>query len=181
MAEFPVEVLSLADFSGSPEIEEDGATFAENALIKARAVAEHTGLVTVADDSGLEVDALSGAPGVLSARFAGEPKDDRRNNDKLLALLEGVDAENRGARFRCVIAIVTPGGKEYLSEGRCEGRIGFVPRGIHGFGYDPLFYLPEHGQTMAEIAPALKNRISHRARAFQEAVSVLESILFQGE
>ncbi len=173
LAPLPVEMLSLADFPALPEVEETGRTFAENASLKAVDTANRTGLLAIADDSGLEVDALGGAPGVLSARFAGEPKDDRRNNEKLLQLMADVTPGRRTARFRCTIAVVTPGGQCYLVDGTCEGEIGYEPRGINGFGYDPLFYLPAFGCTMAELAPEVKNTISHRAQAFRRAAEII--------
>lgn len=172
-----VEVYSLKDFPEIGEIVEDGSTFAENAVKKARAVTEATKMAALADDSGLEVDYLNGAPGIYSARFAGEGKSDADNNAKLLALLQEVPAEKRTARFRCVIAICTPGGQVYTAEGACEGIIGFKPKGDKGFGYDPLFYLPEYHQTFAELDLDLKNRISHRGRALAKAKTVLEEVL----
>lgn len=175
--DYSVHVLSLEDFPGIPEIEETGSTFTENALIKARAVAKATGLLVVADDSGLEVDCLDGAPGVLSARFAGEPGNDRRNNEKLLDLLGDVSQERRTARFRCVLAVVTPEGEEFLAEGSCEGMIALAPCGNRGFGYDPLFFLPEFGLTMAQLELEIKNRISHRAQAFQAVKKVLAMLI----
>ncbi|NPV27175.1 MAG: XTP/dITP diphosphatase [Firmicutes bacterium] len=177
LAGWPVRVLSIRDWPDLPEIIEDGATFAENALKKARAVCQHTGLLALADDSGLEVDYLGGAPGVLSARFAGEPIDDDRNNRKLLTLLEGVPLEQRTARFRCVIAIVTPTSESFLTEGICEGIIGQELAGTGGFGYDPLFYLPAYGRTMAQLSLEVKNSISHRAKALREASRVLLELL----
>jgi XTP/dITP diphosphohydrolase len=176
LQDYPFRVMSLGDFPHIPEIDETGATFAENALIKAKAVVNAIGLLAVADDSGLEVDYLEGAPGVMSARFAGEPGNDQRNNLKLLELLGDVPEERRTARFRCVLAVVTPEGEEFLAEGSCEGVIAQVPRGIHGFGYDPLFFLPEFGLTMAELEPEIKNRISHRAKAFEAVKKVLTKL-----
>lgn len=177
---FDVEVLSLKDFPQIGEIVEDGQTFAENALKKARTVTEATRLVAVADDSGLEVDCLGGAPGIYSARFAGEGKNDLDNNMKLLSLLEGVPDEKRTARFRCVIAIATPEGEVFTEEGTCEGVIGREMRGDQGFGYDPLFYLPEYGKTFAELDLSTKNRISHRGRALARAKNVLAGIIGKG-
>ncbi|NPV28925.1 MAG: XTP/dITP diphosphatase [Firmicutes bacterium] len=177
LADLPVKLLSLADFPGLPEIPETGSTLRENALLKARAVAAATGLVALADDSGLEVDHLGGAPGVRSSRFAGPGGDDEANNRKLLAALEGVSFDRRTARFRCVIAVVTPWGEEFLSEGVCEGRITFFPRGKSGFGYDPLFFVPSLGKTFAELGPQVKNQISHRARALRLARDVLVRLL----
>ncbi|MHB1419555.1 MAG: XTP/dITP diphosphatase [Bacillota bacterium] len=175
-SDLPIEVLSLAQFPQVGEIAETGSTFRENALLKAREVAARTSIISVADDSGLEVDCLNGAPGVYSARFAGEPVDDSRNNYKLLSLLQGVTLEQRTARFRCAIAIVIPGGKEYTTEGRCEGLIVDEARGSGGFGYDPIFFLPGLGRTMAELTLGEKNRISHRAQGFLQAVAVLKQI-----
>ncbi len=175
-----VDALSLTDFPDLPEVAETGATFQENALLKARAAAGATGLVAVADDSGLEVDYLSGAPGIYSSRYAGTMQDEAANIRKLLAALEGVPPSRRTARFRCVIAIVTPLGGEYLSEGVCEGRITTAPRGGDGFGYDPVFLVPFLGQTFAELGTQVKNRISHRAQAVKNAGEILVS-LFKSE
>ncbi len=172
-----VQVFSPADLFGLPEVEETGATFQENALLKARAAAAAAGLVAVADDSGLEVDYLHGAPGIYSSRYAGPEHDDAANLRKLLGALEGVPAPRRTARFRCVIAIVTPAGAEYLSEGVCEGLITAAPRGSAGFGYDPVFLVPFLGQTFAELGAPVKNRISHRAQAMANAREILISLL----
>jgi XTP/dITP diphosphohydrolase len=136
-----------------------------------------TGLVAVADDSGLEVDCLKGAPGIYSSRFAGPEQDDAANIRKLLAALDSVPASRRTARFRCVIAIATPNGSEYLSEGVCEGRITTALRGGDGFGYDPVFLVPSLDQTFAELGALVKNRISHRAQAMKNARGVLVSLL----
>lgn len=171
-----ISVLSLSAFPDFPEIEETGLTFAENALLKARAAAAWTGLVALADDSGLEVDALGGEPGVFSARYAGEPKDDERNIEKLLYKLEGIPEEERTARFRSSLAIVCPDGQEFLTEGKVEGRILFAKRGTGGFGYDPVFYLPERQKTMAELSLEEKNSLSHRAQAFRQAVPILKAL-----
>ncbi|NLO97255.1 MAG: XTP/dITP diphosphatase [Peptococcaceae bacterium] len=170
-------ILSLNDFPDLPEIEESGLTFAENALHKARVAFGHTKIMTLADDSGLEVDALNGAPGVYSARYAGEPKDDERNIQKLLADLQGVPEEARTARFRCSLAVIIPDGREYLLEGVVEGRILQEKKGKGGFGYDPVFYLPELGKTMAELEMEEKNTISHRAQAFRQLIPLLEEVL----
>ncbi|MHB1406792.1 MAG: XTP/dITP diphosphatase [Desulfitobacteriaceae bacterium] len=176
LADEEIEVLSLKDVPAWQEVEETGATFAENAAIKARAGVEKTGFITLADDSGLEVDALNGAPGVYSARFAGEPKDDERNNDKLLALLENVPDEQRTGRFRCALVVATPQGDEYLTEGTVEGKILRQARGTEGFGYDPLFFIPDFGRTMAELSLTQKNKLSHRAQAFRKAVPILQNL-----
>jgi XTP/dITP diphosphohydrolase len=172
-----VQLLSLVDFPEIPEIPETGTTFKENALLKARAVARGTGLLTLADDSGLEVDYLHGAPGVYSARFAGEPPDDTRNNAKLLALLNQVPAAKRTARFRCVIALVTPEERVAFAEGACDGTIGFEPQGTGGFGYDPIFYLPRFGCSIAELDLSVKNQISHRGKALRQSVVLLRELL----
>ncbi|MCS5695277.1 XTP/dITP diphosphatase [Desulfofundulus thermocisternus] len=175
------EVLSLEHFPGVPEVVEDGATFKDNAVKKATAVARHTGQLALADDSGLEVDYLGGAPGVRSARFAGEGHDDRANNEKLLRLLAGVPPEKRTARFRCVVAVATPEGKVLTTEGTCEGIIAEEPRGEGGFGYDPLFYVPSCGKTFAELEPEVKNRISHRGRALALMREILAGLRYELE
>ncbi|AFM43201.1 non-canonical purine NTP pyrophosphatase, rdgB/HAM1 family [Desulfosporosinus acidiphilus SJ4] len=176
IADEEIEVVSLRDLPESEEVEENGETFAENAAIKARAAVQRTGLIALADDSGLEVDALKGAPGVFSARFAGEPKDDERNNEKLLELLETIPEDKRTARFRCALVIAAPNGEEYLTEGRVEGKILRQPRGTDGFGYDPLFLVPELGRTLAELTLTEKNNLSHRAQAFRKAIPILKDL-----
>jgi XTP/dITP diphosphohydrolase len=173
LADQNIQVRSLLDFPDYEDVEETGQTFAENAALKAWVAMKKTGLLTLADDSGLEVEALNGAPGVISARFAGEQGNAEKNIDKLLALLADVPDERRGARFRCSLVIVTPDEKEYLVEGSVEGRILHQRQGEGGFGYDPIFFLPDLGQTMAELSPAQKNKLSHRARAFRKALPIL--------
>lgn len=173
LAELPIALVGATEM---PDVEETGTTFAENAELKARAAAEWSGEWSLADDSGLEVDALDGRPGVYSNRFAGENTTERERNAAVLALLAGVPSEQWTARYRAVVAIAAPDGRVWLSEGTCEGLLITEARGQHGFGYDPHFYLPEHGQTMAEIDPVLKNRISHRGRALQEARPLLEKL-----
>jgi XTP/dITP diphosphohydrolase len=173
LRDMPVEVVSCDAFAGCPDVEEDGATFADNALKKARAIALHTGLVTIADDSGLEVDALGGLPGLYSARFAGEPSNDGRNNEKLLAELALVPDGKRGAQFKCVIAIVDGRGREKVVEGICRGVIIRELKGAQGFGYDPLFLETASGLTFAEMDAGHKNSISHRCRAIQELKKIL--------
>lgn len=150
-----------------PPVVEDGETFLANALLKARAAAEATGMVTLAEDSGLEVDALDGRPGVRSARFAKEGATDAENNALLLSQLADVDDDQRAARFRCVMVLIDPWShaEPFVAEGRCEGSIAREPRGAGGFGYDPLFVVAEEGLTMAELGEDRKNEISHRARA----------------
>ncbi|MFZ3101793.1 MAG: XTP/dITP diphosphatase [Desulfitobacteriaceae bacterium] len=174
LADQDVEVRSLLEVPDWEEVEETGQTFVENAQIKAWAAMRKTGLLTLADDSGLEVGVLDGAPGVFSARFAGEPKDDQKNIDKLLALLENVPDEQRGARFRCALVLVTPDEKEYVVEGTVEGKILRQRKGQSGFGYDPIFFVSEVGQTMAELNSTQKNEISHRAQALRKAVPILQ-------
>ncbi|HWQ41494.1 MAG TPA: XTP/dITP diphosphatase [Desulfosporosinus sp.] len=176
LADEDIEVLSLQDIPDWEEVEETGKTFAENAALKARAALLRTGLIALADDSGLEVDALDGWPGVYSARFAGEPKDDERNNDKLLHLLESIPDDQRTARFRCALVIATPDGEEYLTEGSVEGRILTQGRGKGGFGYDPLFFVSEFARTMAELNLAQKNKLSHRAQAFRKVIPILRDL-----
>jgi XTP/dITP diphosphohydrolase len=172
-----VEIVSLKDLSPMPPIEEDGKTFQENALKKARVVAQRTGRLTIADDSGLEVDYLRAEPGVRSARFAGERASDAENNQKLLRLLEGVPSSQRGGTFRCVIAVVSPQGKEAWVEGTCKGVIGDTERGRQGFGYDPLFILPEFGKALAELPLEAKNRVSHRGRALVALKEALKDFI----
>jgi XTP/dITP diphosphohydrolase len=169
----PYEIVTLADLSITTQVEETGDTFEANARLKAFSYAEESGLLSLADDSGLEVDALGGAPGVLSARYAGDNATDADRINFLLYKLEGVPEEQRTARFRCVIAIAHPDGKLEMCSGECCGLITLTPRGKEGFGYDPVFYLPEKGKTMAELPPEVKNQISHRARAVKEARKLL--------
>lgn len=176
LADEEIEVLSLRDIEGWVEVEETGSTFAENAALKARAAAGETGLIAIADDSGLEVDALSGAPGIHSARFAGEPKDDEANIDKLLKLLENVPDEERTGHFRCSLVVVTPDGEEYATEGTVDGKILRQRRGQGGFGYDPVFYVPDFGRTMAELSLTQKNKLSHRAQALHKAIPILREL-----
>lgn len=171
-----IKVLSLRDIPDWEDVEENGTTFAENAAIKAREAARKTGLIALADDSGLEVDALGGAPGIYSARYAGEPKNDKRNTEKVLSLLETIPQDKRTARFRCALVVVTPSGEEYLTEGVVEGQILTECRGTDGFGYDPVFYLPEYRKTMAEISLSEKNKISHRAQAFRKVIPILRML-----
>jgi len=160
-------VLGLDAFPGAPEVEETGETFADNALLKARAIAAFTGITAVADDSGLVVDALSGAPGVRSARYAGEDATDAANNARLLRELSGVPPEKRTARFVCVMAAVSPRGEEIVVRGEWEGRVADKARGEGGFGYDPLFVDPVDGRHAAELPRDEKNRRSHRGAAMR--------------
>ncbi len=162
-----IEVCAPADVGGIPEVDEDQPSFAGNAGKKARSAHAATGLPALADDSGLEVDALSGAPGVHSARYAGSAHDDHANNDKLLAALAGVPEERRTARFRCVLALVDEQGTLSFAEGTCEGSIAHAPRGTNGFGYDPLFLVAGGPRTLAEFSPEEKHQVSHRGHAMR--------------
>jgi XTP/dITP diphosphohydrolase len=180
LTDFGVSLLSLADFPGLPEIPEEGATFAENAATKALAVAGLTQHAALADDSGLVVDALKGAPGVFSARYAQDrtgprPPTDADNWGKLLDELQGVPWGERGAHFVCEIALATPGGRVLRARGECAGIIALAPQGDTGFGYDPVFWVPEYGATMAQLGPEIKNQISHRARALAAFTALLRS------
>lgn len=163
-----IRLYSLQDFPDIPPVIEDGATFADNAIKKATAAAKATGLPVIADDSGLIVDAIGGRPGVHSARYAGEGADDGANNAKLLSELAGIPQKERSAAFRCVIALCMPQGECQTFTGELGGMILTAPSGSGGFGYDPLFMVPEYGMTLAELPLEVKNRISHRGRAFVE-------------
>ena len=163
----PFRVLSMKEAGLHPDIEENGMTFAQNALIKARAVMEMSGQIAMADDSGLVIDYLDGAPGVYSARYMGEDTPYDVKNRALINALAGVPDEKRSARFVCSIACVFPDGSVLTSEGVMEGRIGYEIAGENGFGYDPVFYLPEYGCTSAQISPDEKNSISHRGKALR--------------
>ncbi len=176
----PIEIVPLTGLGQWPEVIEDGKTFEENALRKARTVADFFGTMALADDSGLEVDALGGAPGIHSARYSGEEADDARNNEKLLRALGGVPQERRGARFVCVLAVSSPAspeGKEWLFRGECEGWIAFAPRGEHGFGYDPIFFYPPLGRTFGEIDRKTKGLVSHRGKALEKLRQALPGLL----
>jgi XTP/dITP diphosphohydrolase len=162
-----IRLAGLEDFPGAPDVPETGATFEENALLKARAIAAHTGLAAVADDSGLCVDALNGMPGVLSARWAGGHGDDKANLDLVLAQIADVPDARRGARFVCAAALVLPDSREWVVTGTVEGRLIRVPRGSGGFGYDPIFLPDGFDLTTAEMTPEAKDAISHRGRAFR--------------
>jgi XTP/dITP diphosphohydrolase len=168
-----IALVGLADFEGYPEVPETGLTFGENALIKAREGARRTGLPTVADDSGLAVDALSGMPGVFSARWSGKHGDDNANLDLLLAQVADVQDRQRGAAFVCAAALVLPNGREHLVEGKQRGAILRSRRGEGGFGYDPIFLGEGQTKTNAELGPAEKDTISHRGKAFRELAKVI--------
>lgn len=177
LADMPVTILSLADFPDIPDIEETGTTFEENASLKAIATTDATGLIALADDSGLEVDALEGQPGVYSNRFAGPNASDRDKYRRILDLMKDVPDEKRTARFRATMAISTPDGTIVVVDGKCEGVIAHEPRGENGFGYDPIFYIPDLDKTMAELTPEEKNRISHRGKALKAARKVLQKLI----
>lgn len=165
LGDFPIEVVSMKEMGITADIEENGTTFEENSLIKARALAKLTGLPALADDSGLEVDYLNGEPGIYSARYLGRDTDYDYKNNYIIDKLSGAKGEERSARFVCVISLVLPDGREFVERGVVEGLIGYEQKGENGFGYDPIFYLPEYGKTSAELPPEEKNRISHRGKA----------------
>lgn len=172
---FPVEIKNLNDFGPIPEVEEDGTTFDDNAYKKALFTAKFLGLPAISDDSGLVVEALGGAPGVKSARYAGENATDKANIDKLLKEMEGKD--DRRAAFECVISIAVPSGPALTYEGRCEGEIAKNPKGTSGFGYDPVFFYPQYGKTFAELSSDEKNRVSHRGKALGGVVAEFDKVL----
>ncbi|HMO58722.1 MAG TPA: XTP/dITP diphosphatase [Roseiflexaceae bacterium] len=180
-AGLPLTIHSLRDRMIDDDVEETGTTFAENARLKAEYYARGSGIVALADDSGLEVAALGGEPGVYSARYAGAGATDAQRNAFLLEKLHGIPFHARLARFICVIAVATPDGAVAYAEGVLPGVIEFEPRGTGGFGYDPLFYLLDEHATLAEISADRKNQISHRARAAQAARSILEHLATSGE
>jgi XTP/dITP diphosphohydrolase len=177
LADLPLNVTWLDQEGVTLEVEETGTTFVENASLKAEQYARLTGLWTWADDSGLEVDALEGEPGVYSARYGGPGLSDRDRYQRLLAALRELPGAPRTARFRCVVAIAAPGGPIYTVEGVVEGEIVDEPRGDFGFGYDPVFFMPAHGATMAELPPSVKNRISHRGLASANAAKLLAALI----
>lgn len=172
-----INVRSISEFDDVPDVVEDGDTFEENAKKKAEIVSDFLKLPVIADDSGLMVDALDGRPGIYSARFAGEEKNDQKNNEKLLNLLRDIETGKRIAQFVSVIALAIPGEPTILARGTVSGVINKEPKGKNGFGYDPLFYLPDYQKTMAEVDPELKNKISHRAEALKELTQIINSKL----
>ncbi len=172
-----LDLVTLDDVGIREDVEENGLSFAENARIKALAYARQSRQLTLADDSGLEVDALEGEPGVYSKRYAGENVTDAERNQFLLDKLRDVPRGQRTARFRCAIAIAGSDGETWETSGTCEGEILFAPRGTHGFGYDPIFLFPTLGKTMAELSTEEKNRVSHRARAGEKAKAILENVI----
>lgn len=172
-----VEIVSLKEAGIDVDVEENGTTFEENALIKARAVCKMTGNITMADDSGLEVDYMDKQPGVYSARFMGHDTSYDIKNKAIIDKLEGVEGDARSARFVAAIAVVFPDGKEIVTKGTMEGLIAREPAGDNGFGYDPIVYLPEYGMTSAQLAPEEKNKISHRGKALKKMAEELKGIL----
>lgn len=176
LADFDVEVASMKEMNITADIEENGATFEENSLIKARAVSKLTGLPALADDSGLEVDYLNGEPGIYSARYLGRDTDYDYKNNYIIKKLKDAKDEERSARFVCVISLVLPDGREFVKKGVMEGRIGYEIKGENGFGYDPIFYLPGYGKTSAEISAEEKNKISHRGKALSAMKELIASL-----
>ncbi|MEW9051662.1 MAG: XTP/dITP diphosphatase [Neobacillus sp.] len=172
-----IMVKTLLDFPEIEDVEETGISFEDNAILKAESVAEQLNRVVIGDDSGLVVDALEGSPGIFSARYAGEQKDDQANIDKVLAELQGVPEADRTARFYCALAVAIPEGKTMTVSGTCEGLILEERRGSNGFGYDPIFFVSEKGLAMAELSSEEKNKISHRANALKELESILDTII----
>jgi XTP/dITP diphosphohydrolase len=179
----PLKILALQSLGKPPTVVEDGVTYEENALKKVKVLAEYSGYLTLADDSGLEVDALNGAPGIYSARYGGEEGNDRKNNEKLLAALNGVPEEKRTARFVCALALCAPNFarmKERTVREFCEGRIALAPKGGSGFGYDPIFFYPPLGMTFGEIDRETKARVSHRGKALEKLARIFPSIIDLG-
>lgn len=174
LADLGLQLFSLADFPRSKEVPENGKTFQENATLKALSYGEQTGFLTLAEDSGLCCDALEGAPGIYSARFAGEAKSDRENNLKLLKFLEKVPDNCRGAHFKSVVALALPGRLIGIAEGEVHGVISHKIRGTNGFGYDPVFFYPPFGKTFGEVAPEMKYQVSHRTQALQKTHEILK-------
>lgn len=176
-----IEVISLLDIENSPDVEETGTTFEENAILKAEAICSGMKIPVISDDSGLEIDALEGRPGVYSARYAGSQKSDEDNMDKVLDELKEVVEPNRTARFVCALAFARPDKKTFVVRGTCEGEILTERRGEHGFGYDPIFFLPQLNSSMAELSKEEKNKISHRAAALRKLKDFIseEDMLWQ--
>lgn len=177
LADLGIPVVSMKEAGVSADVEENGTTFEENAIIKAKAIMELTGEMVMADDSGLAIDYLDGAPGVYSARFMGEDTSYDIKNQALIDKLAGVPDEKRTARFVCSIACALPDGRVLTSYGTMEGIIGYEIKGANGFGYDPIFYLPEYGCTSAEITPEQKNELSHRGKALRSMKELLKEVL----
>lgn len=172
-----ITFVSLADVGINVEVEETGTTFEENALLKAREICKLSGKPTISDDSGLEIDALDGAPGIYSSRFMGEDTSYDIKNNALIEKLENVADPDRTARFRCCMALVLPDGREFVTEGTMEGIIAREPKGINGFGYDPILFIPEYNRTSAELSSEEKNNISHRGEALRKMIEVIKKEL----
>lgn len=177
LKEMDVTVLSLKDLNIDINIEENGTTFEENSLIKARAISKLTGLPTLADDSGLCVDYLNGEPGIYSARYLGKDTDYTYKNNYIIEELTGIEDNKRSARFVCVISLVLPDGREFTEKGVMEGRIACEIKGENGFGYDPIFYLPEYKKTSAELSREEKNKISHRGKALEKMKKIIKTLV----
>lgn len=177
LADFDVEVVSMKEMNISTDVEENGTTFEENSLIKARAISKLTGLPALADDSGLEIDFLNGEPGIYSARYLGYDTDYEYKNNYILNQLKEAKEAERTARFVCVISLVLPNGREFVEKGVMEGQIGYEVKGENGFGYDPIFYLPQYGKTSAEISAEEKNKISHRGKALRAMKEVIKAFI----
>jgi len=181
LADLPLETVPVAELlPAGPQVRETAVSFAENAILKAQSAVRRLGLPALGEDSGLEVDALGGLPGIHSARFGGPGLDDEGRYQKLLAMLEGLPPAARTARFRAAVAVALPGGAVYVAEGRCEGLIATAPRGRGGFGYDPVFLVPELGRTFAELTPDEKAAVSHRGRALRAARPLIRQVLALG-
>ena len=172
-----ITFVSFADAGINVEVEETGTTFEENALLKAREICKLSGKPTISDDSGLEIDALDGAPGIYSSRFMGEDTSYDIKNNALIEKLENVADPDRTARFRCCMALVLPDGREFVTEGAMEGIIAREPKGINGFGYDPILFIPEYNRTSAELSSEEKNNISHRGEALRKMIEVIKKEL----
>jgi XTP/dITP diphosphohydrolase len=169
-----IKILTMKDFPPLPKIEEDGKTYQENAFKKARKISEYTGKICLADDSGLEIDYLKGKPGIYSSRWGNS--DEERIN-KVLRLLENVPKNKRNAKFVCVVVLVFPNGKIYMVKEECKGSITFNPKGGHGFGYDPIFFVPEYDKTFAELGGKIKNQISHRGKAMRRMINIINELV----
>ncbi len=180
LKDLPIKITCLTDYKGLPKVEEDGKTFAQNAIKKAATIALFTKKLTLGEDSGLEVKALKNAPGIYSARFSGENATDKKNNRKLLRSLRGVSLKKRQARYRCFVALVDNKKIIDVASGACDGLITTRGKGKNGFGYDPLFLIPRYKKTFGELDPAIKAKISHRARAFKKVKKILLNYLSVG-
>jgi XTP/dITP diphosphohydrolase len=170
---FNIKILPKKDFPQLPKIDEDGKTFQENALKKAGKISEYTGKICLADDSGLEIDYLEGKPGIYSSRWG---NNDEERINKVLNLLENVPENKRNAKFVCVLVLAFPDGRKYMVKEECPGKISFIPRGKYGFGYDPIFLIPEYNQTFAELGDKIKNQISHRGKALRRMIKIINEI-----